>query len=292
MRLVTTGGITGTFGRKERLVLIIASASGRAWRKTFLSAAAWFLLCWSFAAVPGQQEPPIETLKIETQLVSVPVIVSDRSGHYIPGLRVHDFKLFDNNVEQKISFFDAAEEPLNVALLLDTSRSTRGVLDDIRNAARDFLKALRPKDRAMIISFDKDIQQLSPLTNDRRVLEAAIKRTAVSKYFGTLLNDAVLETSKAFLHSVTGRKAIILLTDGEDGGSQVDAKELLAFESEVDAMIYPIYYEAFLHAGAGGVLPRLRGVFGQSDPKSPQKKQREAGGCLLTKLSEVTGGRF
>jgi VWFA-related protein len=145
----------------------------------------------------------------------------------------------------------------------------------------------------MIVSFDKDIQQLSPLTSDRRVLEMAIKRTRVSQYFGTLLNDAVLETSKTMLRPVIGRKAIILLTDGEDGGSQVGAKELLAYESEVDSMIYPVYYQAFLHAGASGLLPRLHGIFSQGESKTPLQKERAAAAvAFLTKLSEVTGGRF
>lgn len=280
-------------GRNDTLVCGAPRTLVRAWPQVFIAAATWLLVSLSFVPAQGQQEEPIDKLTIETKLVSVPVIVSDRSGHYIPGLRVNNFQLYDNNVEQKITFFDAAEEPLNVVLLLDTSRSTRGVLDDIRNAARDFLKALRPKDRAMVISFDKDIQQLSPLTSDRRVLETAIKHTAVSQYFGTLLNDAVLETSKTILQPVTGRKAIILLTDGEDGGSQIGAKELLAYESEVDAMIYPIYYESFLHADGGGFLPRLRGIFGRSDPKSPQQKERAATAvAFLTNLSEVTGGRL
>ena len=144
----------------------------------------------------------------------------------------------------------------------------------------------------MIISFDKDIQQLSPLTSDQKVLETAIKRTAVSKYFGTLLNDAVLETSKTILQPVNGRKAIILLTDGEDGGSQLGAKELLAYESEADAMIYPIYYESFLGTSGGG-FRLLRGIFGRSDRKTPQQKERAAVAvAFLSKLSEVTGGRF
>ena len=259
--------------------------------KAFLVVAAWLLVSLSFVTAQGQ-EPATDTLRIDTNLISVPVIVSDRTGHYIPGLRVQNFKLYDNNVEQKISFFDAAEEPLNVVLLLDTSRSTRGVLDDIKNAARDFLRALRPKDRAMIISFDKEVQRLSPLTSDQKVLEAAIKRTAVSKYFGTLLNDAVLETTRTILQPVTGRKAIVLLTDGEDGGSQIGAKELLAYESEADAMIYPIYYQAFLHTG-GGFLSGLRDLLGKSDKKTPVQKERAAAAVtFLTKLSDVSGGRF
>lgn len=279
-----------------------AAAHGKPGRRvqgTFGSAALQTLLfscsliCLSVSFVHAQQDPAEDVLRFETNLISVPVIVSDRSGHYISGLHQQNFKLYDNNVEQKITFFDAAEEPLNVVLLLDTSRSTRGVLDDIKNAARDFLRALRPKDRAMIISFDKEIQKLSPLTSDPKILEAALKRTTVSPYSGTLLNDAVLETTRTTLQPVNGRKAIILLTDGEDGGSEIVAKDLLAYESEGDAMIYPIYYEAFLHTGSSGLLPRLRGIFGRSEQKTPLQQERAAAAIsFLNKLSEVTGGRF
>lgn len=250
------------------------------------------LLISAGAAAEAQEPEPIEKLVIDTRLVSVPVIVSDRSGHYIPNLRPQNFKLYDNNVEQKIEFFDAAEEPLNVVLLLDTSRSTRGVLDDIRSAAREFLRALRPKDRAMIVSFDKDVEQLSPMTSDHRVLEKAISRAVVSQYFGTLLNDAVAKTSSTFLQTVNGRKAIVVLTDGEDGGSKTGAKELLAHESEAEAMIYPIYYEAYLHDGSG-MFSGLRNIFGKSEKKTPLRLQREAAATeFLTKLADVSGGHF
>jgi VWFA-related protein len=253
----------------------------------------WALIVLSFSSALAQQEPADEVLRFETNLISVPVIVSDRSGHYVPGLQLQNFTLFDNNVEQKITFFDAAEEPLNVVLLLDTSRSTRGVLADIKSAARDFLRALRPKDRAIIVGFDKEVRQLSPLTSDQKVLAAAVNRANVSQFFGTLLNDAVWQASKNILQPINGRKAIILLTDGEDGGSQLDTKELLAFESEGDAMIYPIYYEAFLHIGGSGLLPRLRGIFGRSEQKTPLQKERAAAAVtFLAKLSEVSGGRF
>jgi hypothetical protein len=89
-------------------------------------------------------QQPSEVIRVYSNLVSVPVIVSDRNGHYISGLKEEDFKLYDNSAEQKLAYFDAAEAPLNVALLLDTSRSTEGVIDDIRQAAKNFLKQLRP----------------------------------------------------------------------------------------------------------------------------------------------------
>lgn len=288
-----------TSGTTRAIWRVLPALKGESFSAAIRSAASFtaavcLLLCLSSTAVRGQGEQSDDTIRIDTNLISVPVIVSDRSGHYIPGLGVHNFRLYDDNLEQKIAFFDAAEEPLNVVLLLDTSRSTAGVLGEIKNAAREFLKELRPQDRAMIVSFDKDVQKLSDLTTDRKVLENAIKRTNVSKYFGTLLNDAVLDTSKTVLQPVTGRKAIILLTDGEDGGSQTDGAQLLAYESEADAMIYSIYYESSLRNGSGRFrFPGLSGIFGGSARKSDQRQQRSAVAVdFLTRLSEVTGGRF
>jgi hypothetical protein len=224
--------------------------------------AAFLLL--AFGAVRGQDNQPAEVIKVYSNLVSVPVIVSDRDGRYIPGLRQEDFKLYDNNAQQTLTFFDAAEEPLNIALLLDTSRSTEGVLDDIKKAAKNFLKELRPQDRAMIVSFDYDIHKLSSLTSDRKILERAIKQAEVGKYFGTLLNDAVLESIERDLKPINGRKAIILLTDGEDAGSRTDRNDLLSYASESDAMIYSIYYASSGKRPSGRDRPfrRRGGIFG------------------------------
>jgi VWFA-related protein len=205
---------------------------------------AFLLLNIAFAVSQSQERQPVEIIKIDSNLVSVPVIVSDRENHYLAGLKVEDFKLYDNSSEQKIAFFDAADEPLNVALLLDTSRSTAGVLKKIKGAAKDFLMELRPQDRAMIVSFDINIHQLSPLTSDRRVLEKAIKNAEVEGYFGTKLNDAVSEVIEKALRPITGRKAIILLTDGEDIGSQTSSSDLLDSAAESDTMIYSIYYDS------------------------------------------------
>src|SRR5262245_60298141 len=93
------------------------------------------LCCCAFTAWAQQEKS--DTLKIDTTLVSVPIIVSDQQGRYVPGLQATDFTLYENRLKQQIDFFAAVEEPLNVALLLDTSFSARNVLDDIKDAARD-----------------------------------------------------------------------------------------------------------------------------------------------------------
>jgi VWFA-related protein len=121
-----------------------------------------------FASARAQEPQVVDTIKIDTNLISVPVIVSDRDNRYVPNLKVDAFHLFDNQIEQKISYFDTGEEPLSVVLMLDTSLSTSGVLDDIRKAAKAFIKELRPRDRAMIVTFDWQFQKLTDLTSNRK----------------------------------------------------------------------------------------------------------------------------
>jgi len=264
--------------------------------------------------IQSQAPQTEDRISIDTNLISVPVIVSDRDNRYVPDLKVESFHLFDNQVEQKISYFDTGEEPLNVVLMLDTSLSTSGVLGDIKKAAKAFLKELRPQDRAMIVTFDYQIQKLSTFTSDRRELEEAIKHTKVGKYAGTVLDDALMDVSAHVLQPVRGRKAIILLGDGEDHGSDVGAQQLITSESEADAMIYSIYYQPELQRflgnrpdrGRGGGFPGGRSPgrgrpFHHANPQRPGGPQgrgrppwrRDDEGIeLMKKLSEVTGGRF
>jgi Ca-activated chloride channel homolog len=283
--------------------------------KALHQACVLFLVLVSGVLVPevkaqeDKAQPPTEVIKVYSNLVSVPVIVSDRNGRYIAGLKEEDFKLYDNSAQQKLAYFDSAEAPLNVALLLDTSRSTEGVIDEIRKAAKDFIKDLRPQDRAMIVSFDYGVHKLSSLTSDRKVLERAIKEAQVPEYFGTLLNDALYDVIDRDLRPVNGRKAIVLLTDGRDAGSRVSADEVLSYATESDAMIYSIYYEPSPGRGRDRPFRRGRGIFGgaipdrrerfprQRGPRAQQRRDRqelkgEFAIEFLNRLSEVSAGRF
>lgn len=267
------------------------------------------LLTVEVKAQDDKAQTPTEVIKVYSNLVSVPVIVSDRNGRYISGLKEADFKLYDNSAQQKLAYFDAAEAPLNVALLLDTSRSTEGAIDEIRKAAKDFIKELRPQDRAMIVSFDYAVNKLSSLTSNRKVLERAIKDAHVGEYFGTLLNDALFDVIDHDLRPVNGRKAIVLLTDGRDAGSRASQEQVLSYATESDAMIYSIYYEPSLMFGRKRPFRRGRGIFGgaipdrqdrfprQGGPGAQQRRNRqerrgEFAIDYLTRLSENSAGRF
>jgi VWFA-related protein len=260
------------------------------------------------AALPASAQNQSDTpIKVQTTLVSVPVIVSDRAGRYVSGLKLESFKLYQDRVEQRIAIFDAAEEPLNIALLLDTSRSTMQVLDDIRKDAGDFLKELRPQDRALVMSFDYDVHLLCSLTSDRKALERAIKDARIGERVGTALRDAVAEVIDRQFKRVDGRKAIILLTDGKDFGSGISEEELFDQATESGAMIYSVFFETgFQRQAWNGPFPFPRGGRGGMGRRFPpidrpraneRRRERvemrnEEAREFLTKLSDVSAGRF
>ncbi len=139
--------------------------------------------------------------------------------------------------------FHRNTQPLNVALLLDTSRSTQEVLGKIKKAAKEFIKQLQPSDRCMIVSFDNDVEILSELTSDHKTLEKAIKNAEIGEQFGTVMQDAVYNVVNKQLANVKGRKAIIMLTDGKDFGSNTTKSDLLYRLEESDTIIYSVFYD-------------------------------------------------
>ena len=117
-----------------------------------------------------------EVIKIETNLVTMPVSVLDRDGRFISGLQQKDFKIFENGVEQKLDYFQNVEQPFTVVMLIDVSPSTQFKIEEIQNAAMAFVDQLRPSDRVMVIAFDEDVHILSPATNNRNMLKNAIRQ--------------------------------------------------------------------------------------------------------------------
>ena len=189
--------------------------------------------------------------------------MSDRDGRYIPNLQQADFEIFHDGKEQQIEFFAANEESITVALLIDTSNSTRDVLGDIKDSAKSFIKLLSPRDRATIVSFDYNTHILSPLTSDQEQLRNAIKHAEdPSRIRHDTSRRGVSDDQRSF-KGINGRKAIIVLTDGKDAGSFVRMPELLYRLEESDTMVYTVMFKT----GERGPRPRFdRGVFGGGFP--------------------------
>src|SRR5882672_3420958 len=111
-------------------------------------------------------------VRVSTSLITVPAVVMDRNGRYIPNLKKEDFRIFEDGVEQRVAYFASVERPFTVALMLDVSGSTQSQLSQIREAANTFVSHLRANDRLMAITFDG---QINVLTEAEDV--GAIRRT-------------------------------------------------------------------------------------------------------------------
>jgi Ca-activated chloride channel family protein len=198
-----------------------------------------------------------EIIRVETNLVSMPVSVLDRNGRFIPGLQQKDFQIFENGVQQKIDYFQSVEQPFTVVLMIDISPSTRYQINDIRLAAIKFVDQLRPNDKVMVVTFDEKIYVMNQPTNDRRILYDAIMRTNFGE--GTSLYGAVNYVVKQRIPQIEGRKAVVLFTDGVDTTSgDVNYESTVRDVEEVDALFYPIRYDTMSDMN-GGSTPSLSG---------------------------------
>jgi Ca-activated chloride channel homolog len=207
-----------------------------------------------------------DVIQVNTTLVTLPVSVTDREGRYIPNLRKEDFRLWEDGVEQQVAFFASVDKPFSLVLMLDTSGSTRFRIEEIQDAAIAFVNQLRPDDRVMVVSFDDDIRVLSDFTGDRGRLRDAIRRTRTGD--GTKLYDAVDVVINQHLSRVTGRKAIVLFTDGVDTTSRRASYDSNVRDAEeLDALIYPVQYDTYSDVNSGGGWPGGGGGIGV--PTSP-----------------------
>lgn len=204
-----------------------------------------------------------DVVRVNTTLVTVPVSVMDRDGKFIPNLRQQDFHIYEDGVEQQVSYFASVEKPFTVVLLLDTSGSTRFRLEEIQDAAIAFVNQLRQDDRVMVVTFDDDIHVLSEPTNNRAQLRQAILRTHTGD--GTRLYDAVDMVINQRLNRIDGRKAIVLFTDGVDTTSRhAHYQDNIRDAEELDALIYAVQYDTYQDMGGGS-----SGGGGSSWPGSP-----------------------
>ncbi len=185
-----------------------------------------------------------EVLRVDTELVTIPVKISDRKGRFIGGLMKEDFQVFEDNAPQEITYFSNEQQPFTVALVLDMSYSTTFKIAEIQQAAMAFIAQLRENDKVMIISFDEEVHLLCQPTTDRKVMQTAIRSTKIAS--GTSLYEAVDLVINDKFRKTNGRKAIVLFTDGVDTTSR-KAHDLnnLSDALELDALVYPIQYDTF-----------------------------------------------
>ena len=236
------------------------------------------------AEAPATTADGDDVVKVETNLVTIPVSVFDRNGLYIPNLKQEDFKIFEDDKEQKIEYFGTSEKPFTVVLLIDTSPSTEYAIEEIRDGAKAFVDQLKPQDKVMVIEFDGNVQVLAEATGDRPTIYKAIGKADFGG--GTALYDAVNFSLSKRLNAIQGRKAIVLFTDGVDTmSSKSNYDSTLSLAEEADSLIFPIYYNTYDKTRADAM-----DVWG---PPAPGTTAREyaIGKKYLEELAAYTGGR-
>src|SRR5262245_6814333 len=233
------------------------------------------LACFGITASAVSQDQ--DTLKVSVELVNVPFSVTDRHGRFVSGLTVKDFTVEEDGRRQQIRNFARENElPLTIAMLIDTSPSVRPVFEEEKTTANAFLESiLRATDLALVIGFDRMVTLVQDYTENIRLLRTAIDELETGG--GTSVYDAVYLACKEKLGGEAGRKAIILISDGEDTTSKVKFNEALVAAHQSDTIIY-----AISNSIRGGLFPygRSRGS-GGGDIGTLRKFSTETGGATF-----------
>lgn len=176
-------------------------------------------------------------------VVTLNVIVSDTRDKLIGGLKSTDFQVYEDGVQQDLAFFEASEVPLDLAMLLDVSASMEQKLPFVRKAATGFANVLRPGDRGSVVTFNNRISVAQPFTSDVPAITRAIEQATASG--GTALYNAIYVTLKEFVRDsrrddLIRRRAMVVLTDGEDTSSLLNFEELQEEARRDGVTIYTI----------------------------------------------------
>lgn len=230
-----------------------------------------------------------EPIKVDVDVVSLYCAVRNKQNGLVNSLEKGDFDLAEDGTQQKIKYFSRETDiPLTIGLLVDVSNSQRNLVEVERHAATSFFSSvLKKKDVAFLISFGADSELLQDITGSPRLLQEGLGRMKLNGGFsginsgpvptmshqrGTVLYDAVYLAANDMLSKEVGRKAIILITDGEDQGSTETEKAAIEAAQKSDAIIYGILY----------VDRQFYGGFGMG----------YGGAGVLQHMSDETGGRL
>ncbi len=199
------------------------------------------LLAGTLAAAPWIARPVaahVGQFSSGVNLVEVYAAVLDHDGRPLTGLNREDFTVLEDGRPQTLSAFAEGDFPLSVAIAVDHSFSMAGrELTSARDAARTFLSSLRPTDQAMIVAVGSEIETVAPLSSDRQAQQRAI--ASLEPWGTTGLHDAIIAAIDA-IQAANGRRALVLLSDGNDRYSTASQSDALSRARRADVMIYPV----------------------------------------------------
>jgi VWFA-related protein len=227
-------------------------------------------------AMPQQPAGQAPVIKSQVSLVNLFATVRDKNKKIMANLKQEDFRISEDNQDQKIAFFSKEVAlPITLAMLLDTSGSEQEMLGAIQEAGSGFIgRVIRKGDEALVMSFDSNVDLLSDFTDERSQLERAIRKTRINvpdqgsmagnpgpigsrQITGTALYDAIYLACSEKLSSEAGRKAIVIVTDAQDEGSKVKLEEAIEAAQRTDTVIHILLVVDPRYGGNPGVAHKL-----------------------------------
>jgi Ca-activated chloride channel family protein len=248
------------------------------------------------AAAPHNSQQGGQTIRLNVEMVSLPVVVATRDGQRVVDLKQDDFQVLEDGVVQEIAGFGLTDEPISVALAIDTSGSVENQLGRMQNEAIHFVNLLHPDDSVAIMSFAEDVQLLDDWTIDRSRNERGIKESRHGTC--TKLYEAVWLAFEEVLKPVQEKKALVLFTDGDDTAShKATREETIELAKEGKAAVYSVYFRG----DEGGIFSRPHIQAPTTPPFIPQSSGSGCGVMIggfpvnghayLTDLADYSGGR-
>lgn len=219
----------------------------------------------------AQQDTPLETIKIDTNLVVLRVAVNDQQGRAGMNLKQDAFKIYEDGIEQPVGLFSAEESPVSWGLVLDRSGSMMGMMSDVYDAALHVIDEGTSRDETFIVTFNRKPELITDFVSDRHRLENSILGLRADGE--TALFDAVDFALDRMKHASNRKKVLVVITDGEDNASRLKFRELIERAEEEEAVIYTVgMFEPSMSV--------LSSLMGGSDRDALAE---------LKKLAEVTG---
>jgi len=199
------------------------------------------LLTLSFPSLVHAQQPKLARFGTDVEVVNLSVSVTDPRGRYLTDLGKVDFSILENGVPQTLALFTRNDVPISLSLLIDTSASMADKLAVAQGAAIRFIRTLRPGDAAQVVQFNERVSVLQDFTDDVLALEGAIGKTSPSG--STALHTAIYVALKELSKHNRGelrRRAIVVLSDGEDTSSRITDEQVLEFARRSEVSVYAI----------------------------------------------------
>jgi len=242
--------------------------------RLFIVATVVVVLAGSAAATQQQQPPPVATFKAGVDLVRVSAVVRDHKGRFVQDLTVRDFEVLDGGRARPITEFRRDVSAVSVAILFDVSGSMEGHLPMAREAAAHVLSWLDSRDEAAVFTFDTRLDAITPFTAGLRTVPEAMN--SVVPFGATSLHDAIALTARRVGERESKRRAVVVLTDGNDTASRMSPPEVSAIASQIDVPVYLF-----------GIVPSIDNP---SSEMSTNSATQAALGGPLADLAAWTGG--